>query len=88
MILKLFTKKDCPKCPAAKRVVGDLKKKEIKDLVIEYFDVDSVDGMAEAAFYGLMSTPSILLISKQGKEVAGWRGESPSLKNLILRLSW
>lgn len=87
MILKLFTKKDCPRCPAAKEVVAKLKAELAKaktptDVNFENFDVESVEGMAESAFYTVMSTPTILLCNDTGKEITGWRGESPTLETL------
>lgn len=75
MVIKLFTKKDCPRCPAAKEVV--------KGLRVENFDVETVEGMAEAAFYTVMSTPAILVCDGAGKEVVGWRGEAPPLQTLL-----
>ncbi|MBU1129720.1 thioredoxin family protein [Patescibacteria group bacterium] len=80
MIIKLFTKKNCPKCPSAKNLVEELKKDGLEDALFEFFDAESVDGMAEAAFYTVMSTPSILICNDDGKEVKGWRGEVPDLK--------
>lgn len=80
MIIKFFFKKDCPKCPAAKEVVsrfGDW---------VEYYDLDTVDGLAEGAFMQVMATPTTIVIDEQGREVRAWRGEIPSedeLKSLV-----
>ncbi|MFH1561304.1 MAG: thioredoxin family protein [Patescibacteria group bacterium] len=82
MILKLFTKKDCPKCPNAKKLCANLKS-QISNLKLEYYDIDTVDGMAEAAFYSVMSTPSIILFDKAGKELGSWRGEVPTEKAIL-----
>ncbi len=93
MILKLFTKKNCPKCPAAKKVVKSLLTMLHRDggtggkkPKLEKFDIDTVDGMAEAAFYMVMSTPTILLCNDGGKEIASWRGEVPSLRDLKAKI--
>lgn len=77
MILKLFTQKNCPKCPGAKKVFQALKKKKIKGLVFEAYDTEAVEGMAEAAFYTVMSTPALLICDEKGREITGWRGEVP-----------
>ncbi|MBE0446715.1 MAG: thioredoxin family protein [Actinobacteria bacterium] len=69
--IKVFWKTDCPKCPAAKVLVAG-------SLNAELFNLDEVDGLAEAAFYGIMSTPSIIITDDSGQEVASWRGEVPS----------
>jgi hypothetical protein len=80
MIIKLFTKKDCPRCPAAKKVIEELQANGLQTTAkIEKYDVGTVDGMAEAAFYTVMATPSILVCDDGGKEIVGWRGEAPSL---------
>jgi len=85
MLIKFFTKCDCPRCPAAKKLISDLRIAN-RDLRIEEFDVNTVDGLAEAAFYSVMSTPSIIICDDDGKEAAGWRGETPTVKNLELKI--
>lgn len=70
MEVKVFIKEDCPRCPAAKRAVTGLAN-------VSIYDVDSIDGLAEAAFHGVLSTPSVLVFDSAGHEVAGWRGEAP-----------
>ncbi|MDO9556933.1 MAG: thioredoxin family protein [Coriobacteriia bacterium] len=70
MEVKLFVKEDCPRCPAAKRAVEGLQN-------VSVYDVDSIDGLAEASFHGVLSTPSILVLDSSGHEVAAWRGEAP-----------
>jgi hypothetical protein len=42
--------------------------------------VASIDGLAEASFYGVLATPTLLVIDTQGREIAGWRGEPPGEK--------
>lgn len=81
MIIKLFTKIDCPKCPAAKAVVADVRC-QMSEVKIEEYDTDTIEGMAEAAFYTVMATPTILVCDENGKEVVGWRGEAPRLEEL------
>lgn len=75
MEVKLFIKQDCPRCPAAKKACEGLQS-------VSEYDVDSVDGLAEASFYGIMATPSVLVLDATGREVAGWRGEAPPVGDL------
>ena len=70
MQIKVFVKQDCPKCPAAKHAVEGFDG-------VEYFDLGEVDGLAEAAFFGVMSTPTVLVVDSSGVEVAAWRGSVP-----------
>lgn len=70
MTIKVFVRKDCPRCPAAKKAVEGLSD-------VEMFDVDGIDGLAEAHFYNVLSTPSVIVVDAAGHELAGWRGEAP-----------
>lgn len=98
MILKIFTQPNCPKCPPAKALGKEIERLDTpgvgaalsrsggKKLKIEYFDTSSVDGLAEASFYSVMSTPSLVLCDDQGKEIRSWRGKIPQfneIKNLL-----
>jgi len=73
--VKLFVKDECPRCPAAKQVCEGFER-------VEVFDVTSADGLAEASFYSVLSTPAVLVIDSDGAEVAGWRGEAPDRSTL------
>ncbi len=75
MTIKLFVRQDCPRCPAAKKAVEGLDP-------VEVFDVDGIEGLTEAAFYGVLSTPSVIVVDADGHEVAGWRGEAPERARL------
>lgn len=80
MRIKLFVKQDCPRCPAAKALTAGFDD-------VEQFDVENVDGLSEAAFYGVLSTPSIVVLDDDGKEIVSWRGDVPSKEELISRIS-
>jgi thioredoxin-related protein len=94
MVFKLFTQPKCPRCPAAKALAHQLKIENCKSLdlssgrrlKIEEYDVSTVDGLTEASFYSVLSTPGLILVDDQGKEVAGWRGEVPSKKEFLAKL--
>lgn len=92
MILKLFTRPDCPKCPVAKTLVHQLRTENCSPrealakqgkLKIEEYDVSTVDGLAEASFYSVLGTPSLVVCDDAGKEVSGWRGEVPPLSAVL-----
>jgi len=75
MRVKLFVKDDCPKCPAAKHACDGLDS-------VEVYDLTDIDGLAEAAFHSVLSTPTVLVVDSSGTEVAAWRGEAPARAEL------
>lgn len=77
--VKIFTKKDCPRCPQAKAVGEFLKGRGVQ---VEYFDLDTADGLAEAAFYNVQATPTILVEDTEEKVIAIWAGSVPQLKEV------
>lgn len=70
MTIKLFVKENCPRCPAAKHACEGIDG-------VEVYDVGQVDGLAEASFYNVLATPSVLVLDSDGHEVVSWRGEAP-----------
>ena len=83
--VKIFTRTQCPKCPAAKELG---KRLEQEGVTVFQYDVDTTDGLAEASFYGILSTPSLMIEDEEGKEVAGWRGRVPTLEEVRNRLRY
>ncbi len=73
--IKVFIKSTCPKCPEAKELASKLDGPEI-------FDVGSVEGLAEAAFYRVLTTPSFVVTDETGKEIRAWFGEVPNFAEL------
>jgi protein-disulfide isomerase len=76
----IFIKQDCPRCPAAK-VLGERLRE--KGQVVHQFDVDIADGLAEASFYGVMSTPAVIVIDGNEQQLAVWRGSVPPDEELL-----
>jgi len=77
--IKIFTKAQCPKCPAVKEMGTELKKEGVP--VLNY-DLDTIDGLAEASFYSVLSTPSIIIEDEEEKELMSWRGVVPTLQEV------
>jgi len=77
--IKIFTKAKCPKCPEAKLIGMELKKEGVP--VFQY-DVDTIDGLAEASFYSVLSTPSLIIEDEEEREVISWRGVVPTLQEV------
>ncbi len=78
MIVKVFTQPTCPKCPAAKQVVAQIEHKAM----VHYHDIKTEEGLAEALEYGILATPSIVVLNEDQSIVAEWRGETPRLEEL------
>lgn len=57
-VLKLFISENCPKCPPAKKLAESLKSK----IPIEIYDIQQPEGLAEAAYYQILSTPTFVLV--------------------------
>ncbi len=85
--IKIFIKGECPKCPAAKEIGGLLQG---DGLPVLYYDLETPDGLAEATFYSVLSTPTILIEDKDEQVVAGWRGSIPTLQEIqrVIRIQW
>jgi len=82
-VIKLFVQQKCGKCPQAKEVGNTLKNEGFE--VIEY-DIKTADGMAEAAFHSIQSTPTIILEDADENIIADFRGDIPSpqeIKDLL-----
>ena len=70
--IKVFTKQDCPNCPQAKQAVEDFCK-EHKEVELELYDVGTVNGLTESAFYDVFSTPTVLVLKddREAKRIIG-----------------
>jgi glutaredoxin len=86
--IKIFTKAKCPKCPAVQKIGNELKKEGI---TVFNYDLDTIDGLAEASFYSILSTPSLIIEDEHEREIIGWRGMVPSLhevKQFLFKNHW
>lgn len=78
-LIKVFTKSKCPKCPAIKEIAQELKR---EGFPVFYYDLDTMDGLAEASFRSILSTPSLVIEDEEEKEIASWRGIVPTLQEI------
>lgn len=81
MSILLFTKQNCPLCPAAKEIARRAALKH--NFEVKEHDIDSVEGLAEAMFYSVLSTPSIIIADKDGNEISAWRGKAPNEEEVV-----
>jgi hypothetical protein len=78
--VKLFTQPYCPKCPSAEVLVDIVYSYSAINLIdtIFYHDIRTPDGLAEAAFHNVMSTPTIIILDGHDRILARWNGEVPT----------
>ncbi|MDR2069214.1 MAG: hypothetical protein LBP71_05035 [Spirochaetaceae bacterium] len=60
----LFVRPACPACPSAKEAARRL------GLPVDYINADTEEGLAEAVKRQVQSTPTAILLSKDGEEVS------------------
>ncbi|MDR0403454.1 MAG: hypothetical protein LBH35_07705 [Treponema sp.] len=60
----MFVRPACPACPPAKTAAGKL------GLPVDLVDADTDEGLAEAVRHSVMSTPTAILLSRNGEELA------------------
>jgi len=78
MKIKIFWQKNCPHCPEAKNMGKQLE----KETTVQYFDIETIDGLAEASYYDIASTPSIAILDDNDNEIKIWRGKTPRLEEI------
>lgn len=83
-LVKIFVKAKCPKCPAAKEIGMELEKEGVP---VFHYDLDTLDGLAEASFYSILSTPAFIIEDEEERELASWRGMVPTLQEIKQYLS-
>ncbi|MBN2231822.1 MAG: thioredoxin family protein [Deltaproteobacteria bacterium] len=74
MELKVFVQDACPRCPAAKDLAADIA---AAGGTVNIFDTGAAAGLAEASFFGIMATPSLLVVDNDDRVVGAWRGTVP-----------
>lgn len=77
MKVKIFGKPTCPVCKEMlKKFHIFLPKWGVGDKVeVLYYDLDTPDGLTEAAYYNALDVP-VIIIEDEEKEVARWSGRA------------
>ena len=70
MEVKLFIRDDCPDCPAALRACEGIAN-------LSVYDLGDLQGIVEATSWGVMTSPSVVVVDSAGHEIAAWHGEAP-----------
>ena len=72
----IFGKPACPVCKDARKKITYFKKKQHFNAEVKYFDMESVDGLAEGAFYEISDIPTIIVLDDKN-ELARWVKQPP-----------
>jgi len=73
--VKLFWKAECPRCGSAKIIGSQLKE---QGLTVYDYNLDTPDGLAEASYYSIMSTPTIIVEDEEENTIASFSGNVPT----------
>lgn len=92
MKIKIFGKESCHLCQSAKKKVAFfLAHWNISDKVeVTYYNLDTVEGLAEGAYYNIIKIPTIILENELNETVGRWEEEIPlseELKESLDRVS-
>ena len=79
MKIKVFGKKNCAKCETTKNKFNHFleKNKHTDRAILEFHDMDTVDGMAEGAYHDVLKIPTTVIEKEKGI-LARWEGEVPN----------
>ena len=80
MKLLLFGRETCEVCKSIKEKLQYFSDKHTP-IPIEYFDVDSVDGLAESAYLSVPDIPTVILM-KEKAEIKRWVKSAPIFTEL------
>jgi len=88
MQIHVFGKQGCAKCDSTKNKVGHfISKLGIEDKVsLTFYDMDTVDGMAEGAFRDVADIP-VTIVQDGDADLARWDGEIPDSDTLKAHLA-
>ena len=78
--LLLFVRSACPLCPPAKIAAGKL------GIPVELVNTDTAEGMTEAIKRNVLSTPTAILLSAAGKELAR-AGDAETISRFLCHIS-
>lgn len=72
----IFGKPTCPVCKDAHKKLKYFKKKKNFNAEIKYFDMETVEGLAEGAFNEVSEIPTVIIFDDK-KEVVRWEKKPP-----------
>lgn len=76
MEIKLFGREMCHGCKVVKEEILSLIEQGDSKVRFNYYDLDTVDGLAEGSFYEVQQVPTILILNND-KVLERFSGELP-----------
>ncbi len=81
--IKIFWKTTCGKCTIAKELGEKLKEAGYN---VKLFNVEELDGLTEASFHSVMSTPTVIIVDELDNILNDWRSDVPDFETVINEL--
>lgn len=83
MKVKIFGKAGCAKCETTKNKFNHLLKKwnHVNNISLDFFDTDTVEGMAEGAYYDVLKIPTTV-IENDEITIGRWEGDVPNSEDV------
>jgi hypothetical protein len=78
---KVFGKQSCEVCHKVHEKIEYFRSHWLNDATIDYYDMETVDGLAEGAFNDVADIPTVVL-ERDGKELGRWAKTPPTFDNL------
>ncbi len=87
MKIKVFGKKGCAKCQTTKnKLTHFIEKWNYSNIVsLDFLDMDTVEGMAEGAYYDVLKIPTTVIENDDGLTIGRWEGEVPNSEEVKKR---
>jgi len=81
MQVMIFGRQDCDACKAARDKFEVFSRRwEVDDIDIIFYDMETVDGLAESAMHDVGAVPTTLIFDGED-ELVRWEGEVPQSRH-------
>jgi len=81
-VVNVFGKRGCAKCESTKRKIDHLVNKRGLEAEVLFTDLDTPEGMAEAAFLDIGQVPTTI-VRVDGNDQARWDGQIPRSEDVL-----
>jgi thiol-disulfide isomerase/thioredoxin len=78
----IFGKPTCSVCKDARKKIEYFKKKENFAAQIEYYDMETIDGLTEGAFHEVSDIPTVIIFDDKN-ELTRWVKQPPISKEFL-----